>query len=108
MKFHKHHHNNEQTPLHYSAEYGCYEIFEYIMKNSRNKNPMDRNDTTPLHLAAKNGRLEVCKLILANLKKDFNPPNKFKETPLMLAKKFGHTSICALIASMYEYYQKRN
>ena len=56
------------TPLHFSAEYGHFEVSKFIIENSVDKNPQKHDGVTPLHYSAQQGHLNICKLIAENLR----------------------------------------
>ena len=84
------------TALHMAVNKGHGEICEFIINNSLEKNPPDKNGMTPLHYAAKRGLTNVCKLIIANIDNK-NPAATNGCTPLHLAAKKGHLEIIRLI-----------
>ena len=50
-----------QTPLHFAAANGHFEVNRILMEN---ENPADLLRRTPLHWASWNGNLDICKLII--------------------------------------------
>ena len=62
------------SPHHIAMENGTFELCQYIIRRTCNKNPANKYGFTPLHHAAGRGLLDVCQLIMENLK-DKNPFN---------------------------------
>ena len=52
------------VPLQYAVEYGQLEVFQFLYKNSENKDPKGRNGYSLLHHAADKGRFEIVDEIL--------------------------------------------
>ena len=71
------------TPLHLAAQYGHFDICEFICLNLEleDRNPKDREGKAPLHLAARNGHFDVCKLLCLNLQEK-NPLDQYRRTPI--------------------------
>ena len=84
------------TPLHFAAQMGNLEIYEFLNKDITEVNPKTKNGVTPLHLAAKNGHLEVYKLICQNTR-DKNPIMSNDLTPLHLGTRNGHLEVVKFI-----------
>ena len=84
---------NEFSPLHIAAETGMYDLCEFILFKTDNKNPKDNNEVTALHLACWKGYFDVCKIIFEQTE-DKNPSNVDGETPLHFAAKNGNLKIC--------------
>ena len=63
------HRNDSYSPLHISSEAGNYNLCQFIIGRTKEKNPTAEGDhgLTPLHKAAENGYLEICKLIMNNV-----------------------------------------
>ena len=60
----------KSNPLHTTAYWGHFKVYEFIMERFEDKNPEGKHryfKSTPLHLAAREGHLEVCRLIIAKL-----------------------------------------
>ena len=70
-----------ETPLHWAAEKGHYDVCKLILENDGYRNPKDDKGITPLHLAAGANDLELCKLIINNLENDKNPKHLGGWTP---------------------------
>ena len=85
-----------QTPLHWAAAAGNFEIFQLIFLKVNDKNPFDIDGYTPLYMAASNGHLEILKFIMERVK-DKSPVNNYGFTPLDGAACFGHFNICKFI-----------
>ena len=71
-------------------------IFNLIIDNIQNKNPIVGFGMTALHLAARTGCLNICKLIIENIH-DLNPLDIEQRTPLEHAILFGHNDIIDFI-----------
>jgi ankyrin repeat protein len=96
------------SPLHYAANKGCLESFEFIIERSTEKNPQIKlMGVTPLHLAAEKGHLEICKTILQNCQNK-NPVLGFGITPLHEAALYGHFEVFKLIATSVRDVNPRN
>ena len=65
-------HGIHWTPLHIAAERGSWEMCNFIIKNTEDKNPRVKGGWTPLHFAAQNGHLVVYLLIMDAVE-DKNP-----------------------------------
>ena len=86
------------TPLHKAASRGHLSICQFIVENTRFKNPEICSGPTvgwtPLHFAARSGHVEVCRLII---KYADNPETPNGLTPLHYAARYGHFEVCKLI-----------
>ena len=58
--------NKGWTVLHYSAQSGNLELFEYLLKNGSLIDEKTKNKCNCLHIAASNGHLNLCKRLLDN------------------------------------------
>ena len=101
----------KQTPLHYAAENGNFDICQLIVGINANKgklnNSRDLEGNTPVHMAAKNGHLSVCELLIGlkeNADNAFsaNIQNSTGITPLHLAARNGHLSVCQFLVGKVE------
>ena len=53
------------APLHIAAGIGNSELFQFILENSKDKNPKHvRNEDNPLHWAALAGHTDICRILL--------------------------------------------
>ena len=52
------------VPLQYAVEYGHFEVFQILYKNSEDKDPRGRNGYSLLHYAADKGNYEIVDEIL--------------------------------------------
>ena len=84
---------NEFSPLHIAAETGMYDLCEFLLFKTDNKNPKNKYEATALHLACWKGHFEVVKIIFQQTE-DKNPGNVDGDTPLHFAAKNGHLKIC--------------
>ena len=55
---------NGMVPLEYAVEYGHFEVFQILYKNSEDKDPRGRNGYSLLHYAADKGNYEIVDEIL--------------------------------------------
>jgi len=55
---------NAQSPLHWAALEGCYQVAKLLIDNGANVNAVGNNGVTPLHRAAQGGYLDVAKLLI--------------------------------------------
>ena len=58
--------NKGWTVLHYSAQSGNLELFEYLLKSGSLIHEKTKNKCNCLHIAASNGHLNLCKRLLEN------------------------------------------
>ena len=107
------------APFLIAAEKGTFQLCQYVMKKSKEKNPqinlqiwinhLDKQSfhisnfiprkhqrNTIFHTAALRGNLELCQLIMDNVD-DYNPKNCSNYTPLLIAAANGHLEVCRLI-----------
>ena len=89
---------DDWTPLHFSAQAGNFEVYQFLSENLTNINPATKKGITPLHMAGKNGHFEVYKFICESTS-DMNPQMPSEITPLDLAAKNGHLEVCKIIPS---------
>ena len=84
------------VPLQYAVEYGQLEVFQFLYKNSENKDPKGRNGYSLLHHAADKGRFEIVDEILkkGNVKV---PRDHFGRTALHIAAREGHLTVCNIL-----------
>ena len=87
---------HQWAPHHIAAEYGELELYKYIFKKTKLRNPATTFGTTPLHIVAKKGQTDIFQLIIEDLE-DKNPANKLNKTPFHLAAERGHLELCKLI-----------
>ena len=87
---------NKFTPIHFAAQAGHVEVYEFLTENVHDKNPTTDRRLSPLHLAAKNGNLLMYQSICENAL-DINPTMDKNITPLHLAAQFGHFAVCKYI-----------
>uniref|UniRef100_A0A1A9WJ39 ANK_REP_REGION domain-containing protein n=1 Tax=Glossina brevipalpis TaxID=37001 RepID=A0A1A9WJ39_9MUSC len=55
---------NGRYPLHYAADYGQYDVLEYLINKGANINIMDKHGITPLLAAIWEGHTKCVKLLL--------------------------------------------
>ena len=86
------------VPLQYAVEYGHFEVFQILYKNSEDKDPRGRNGYSLLHYAADKGNYEIVDEIL---KKDYvedkNPKDWFGRSALHIAAREGHLTVCNIL-----------
>ena len=88
-----------ETPLHFAAFNGHFEVFKFLFEKVEDKNPMAKwPPRTPLHIAAKRGHFDICKLIIEYIQ-DNNPSHLgyFRLTTIRLALDNGHLKIADYI-----------
>ena len=71
-------------------------VFNLIIDNIKNKNPIVSAHMTALHLAARTGCLSICKVIIENID-DLNPLDIEQRTPLECAILYRHNDIIDFI-----------
>ena len=64
--------NYSDTPHHFAAKYGHWDICKLILEKVTDKNPANINGETPLHICAVKVNLEISKIIIENIE-DKNP-----------------------------------
>ena len=106
------------APLHIASENGNFQVCQYVIMKTNNKNPKGslkiynnsnkfqigssrihsktNNENTPLHVAALRGTPEICRIIMQNLE-NCNVKNDKGNTPFMIAATNGHFDVCSLI-----------
>ena len=47
------------APLHIAVEVGSFQLCQYVISKTKNKNPADNDGRTPIHKAAMTGRLDI-------------------------------------------------
>ena len=52
------------SPHHVAADYGCNELYKFVIEKVGNENVGNENDVTPLHIAVQYGHQEISKLIV--------------------------------------------
>lgn len=95
----------QQTPLHYAAEDGNYEICQLFLNKlaAADLNPPDTYGRSPLHLAAVRGHEKVCGLFLDHVK-DKYPLDVNGKDPYDLAKHNGHINLCSIFNQKGNYF----
>ena len=84
--------NNNNTPLHYSAEKGHFRIVECLVSHGADVNPINDDLFTPLHFSAEKGYIDIVKY-LTNHGVDTNSTNTHHWTPLHFSSKNGHFKV---------------
>ena len=84
------------APLAVAVEKGNFQLCQFIIGKTNDKNPSDRFGNTPPHWAAENGNLDLCKLIIEKIE-DKNPSCSYGITPLHKAVSEGHFEVSKLI-----------
>ena len=74
----------KQTPLHWAARSGRYEMCKLLIEKGADVNAKSNDGSTPLHWAAIKGQPRICKLLLDN-GADVNATETDGETPLHFA-----------------------
>ena len=86
------------VPLQYAVEFGNFEIFQILYKNSEDKDPRGRNGYSLLHYAADKGSFEIVDEIL---KKGYvtnkDPKDRFGRSALHIAAREGHLTVCNIL-----------
>ena len=91
---------SNNTPLHFAAKRGHYDVFHLILNSADDKNPKNTVGVTPLHLAAHakspakyphhDAHQKICELILAKIEPmNANPRDAEGKTPLHRAAATG-------------------
>lgn len=84
--------SDENTPLHYAAQYGQEEVAEYLLKLQANVNAADKFDTTPLHKAVASGNEKMVSLLIVS-GADIGKEDRGHNSPLIIAFMNKHFSI---------------
>ena len=81
---------NDYSPLHWAAFYGCKECIEELLARGVNVNMVGEYDKTPLHEAATQGRADCVALLLSVPGIEVNAKTKDGRTPLHWAADYGN------------------
>lgn len=84
------------TALHFAAQYGHPQAVDTLMKSARVKWLQNKNKDTPLHLAAQNGHVNVVRVLLQDKKTELLP-NKQGYNALQVAAAAGHADVVAAL-----------
>ena len=95
----KDHWNN--TPLLYAAKYGHFDLCQFILKNTDDKDLIHYDMIRVLYTAAGRGNFQMFKYVF-DMIEDKNPADAIGWTPLHSAAAKGHFSICDLILENVE------
>ena len=87
---------NKETPLHFAASGGRYEMAHFLLKKGANVNAGNKRGRTALHFAALHGHVKVCELLMAS-GADVNASEVDGTTPYKLAKARGHGKIASIL-----------
>ena len=86
------------VPLQYAVEYGHFEVFQILYKNSEDKDPRGRNGYSLLHYAADKGSFEIVDEILKKgYVEDKDPKDWFGRSALHIAAREGHLTVCNIL-----------
>ena len=79
-----------KTMLHLAARNGHFEICQFIIANTQDKNPVSTGDfkTTPLHEVVKYGHLKICKLLIDNMDDKLSMSDGDGMTPIDYARRY--------------------
>ena len=79
-----------KTPLHYSAQSGSYELFQYFVRLKCNIYSETNEGENCLHFAAKSAKLNFCKKILQDYNFDICAEDKLGKNPLHYCIKYDN------------------
>ncbi|XP_074596331.1 uncharacterized protein LOC141851486 [Brevipalpus obovatus] len=88
--------NENNTPLHYAAAKGRYEIAVLLLRRGGNVRSKNRYGQTPLHLACHSGNEDIVREMI-NAGSDTNEKDSENNTPLHFAASVGSLKITRLL-----------
>ena len=99
--------NSGRTPLHFSAQSGNFELFQFFLDRGADIYVKANNGSNCLHFAADKGKLNICKFLLEEHNFDINYTNNEKFTALHLSARNGSFALFSyLLEKGSEIYSK--
>ena len=85
--------NDGKCVLHYAAEAGHLELFQYLIEKGGDVDRQSRYGKNCLHIAAENGHFRLCKVLLENYNLDLHMKDDFGSFVLYFAAEAGNLEL---------------